>query len=301
MNTPRLWGIIGATGTGKSALALDLADALGSRGRRAEIVNSDAMQLYRGMDIGTAKLPLSERRGIPHHLLDVCDPQDEATVAWYQREARGRIAEIMGRGADAILVGGSGLYVSSVVFDFQFPPRNHELRAELEAQCAEQSVDVLLARLRALDPQLAEEVDAKNPRRVVRALEVAILGGDARATLPSEQVLWKGDTSLIGIVAERAELVQRLDGRVELMWAQGLLDEVRALIPCGIERGPTASRAIGYAQALAQLAGDMSEEEAIAQTQFLTRRYARRQVSWFKRYANVEWLAEPSITGLRIP
>ncbi|QIK62426.1 tRNA (adenosine(37)-N6)-dimethylallyltransferase MiaA [Leucobacter viscericola] len=295
MTAPRLWGIVGATGTGKSALSLDLAEALNANGRSAEIVNADAMQLYRGMDIGTAKLPNNERRGIPHHLFDVCDPAEEATVAWYQPEARARITEILEKGADAILVGGSGLYVSSVVFDFQFPPRDNELRAQLEAELAARGVGALLEQLRELNPRVADEVDARNPRRVVRALEVARLGGDASATLPERPKLWRGGTRLLGVAAERATLVERLDLRVEQMWADGLLDEVRGLIPRGIEQGPTASRAIGYAQALAQLAGTMSEADAIAETQFLTRRYARRQVSWFKRYPGVDWLSAPNI------
>lgn len=300
MTAPQLWVIVGATGTGKSMLSLDLAETLKARGRRAEIVNADAMQLYRGMDIGTAKLAVEDRRAVPHHMFDVCEPTDEATVAWYQVEARARIAEVLERGTDAILVGGSGLYVSSVIFDFQFPPRDHDLRAQLEADFAEHGIEPLLEQLRALDAQLASDVDSRNPRRVVRALEVAMLGGDARATLPEEPTLWKSDTRLLGIAVERATLVERLDRRVEAMWADGLLDEVRGLIPSGIEHGPTASRAIGYAQALAQLAGVMSESEAIAETQLLTRRYARRQVSWFKRYPNVEWLAEPSIAGVSL-
>lgn len=300
MTASQLWVIVGATGTGKSMLSLDLAETLKARGRRAEIVNADAMQLYRGMDIGTAKLAVEDRRAVPHHMFDVCEPTDEATVAWYQVEARARIAEVLERGTDAILVGGSGLYVSSVIFDFQFPPRDHDLRAQLEADFAEHGIEPLLEQLRALDAQLASDVDSRNPRRVVRALEVAMLGGDARATLPEEPTLWKSDTRLLGIAIERATLVERLDRRVEAMWADGLLDEVRGLIPSGIEHGPTASRAIGYAQALAQLAGVMSESEAIAETQLLTRRYARRQVSWFKRYPNVEWLAEPSIAGVSL-
>ncbi|MBK0419327.1 tRNA (adenosine(37)-N6)-dimethylallyltransferase MiaA [Leucobacter sp. CSA1] len=291
--TPRLWAIVGATGTGKSELSLDLAQRLAEAGRPAEIVNADAMQLYRGMDIGTAKLRPEERRGIPHHLFDVVEPAEEATVARYQPAARAAIEGILARGRHAILVGGSGLYVSGVVFDFRFPPRDEALRAELEAEVAETGPAALLERLRGLDPVVAEAVDARNPRRVVRALEVALLGGDARATLPSDPVPWLPDTRILGVRCERAELVGRLDRRVERMWADGLLDEVRALIPRGIERGPTASRAIGYAQALAQLRGESTEAEAVAETQALTRRYARRQVSWFKRYPGVEWLEAP--------
>ncbi|WP_427871100.1 tRNA (adenosine(37)-N6)-dimethylallyltransferase MiaA [Leucobacter luti] len=293
LGAPRLWAVVGATGTGKSALSLDLAEALGARGRGSEIVNADAMQLYRGMDIGTAKVPVAERRGIPHHLFDEVEPRDEATVAWYQERARETIDAVLARGNDAILVGGSGLYVSSVIFDFQFPPRDEALRAELERECEAAGVGPLLERLRALAPAVAEAVDVRNPRRVVRALEVALLGGDAQVVLPSEPVLWREPTTIVGVSCPREELVARLDERVREMWRGGLLAEVRGLIPRGIETGPTASRAIGYAQALAQLAGSLSEEEAIAETQALTRRYARRQVSWFKRYPDVRWVDGP--------
>ncbi|WP_336661489.1 tRNA (adenosine(37)-N6)-dimethylallyltransferase MiaA [Leucobacter sp. USHLN154] len=291
---PKLWAVVGATGTGKSELSLDLAQRLAESGRAAEIVNADAMQVYRGMDIGTAKVPERERRGVPHHLIDVLAPREEATVAWYQAEARAAIRRIHARDADAILVGGSGLYVSSVLFDFQFPPRDDALRAELEAAAERDGVDALLERLRALDAQTAAAVDARNPRRVVRALEVALLGGDAQVTLPTEPRLWQGDetggTRILGVQVDRTTLVQRLDRRVEQMWSAGLLDEVRALIPKGIGDGPTASRAIGYAQALGHLDGRLTQVEAIEETRVLTRRYARRQVSWFKRYAEVEWL-----------
>lgn len=295
---PRLWAVVGATGTGKSALSLALAERLAGSGRQAEVINADAMQFYRGMNIGTAKLNIDERRGIPHHLFDELDPTDEATVAWYQPRARGLIEEIHARGADAILVGGSGLYVSSVIYDFQFPPRDEALRAQLEADEAAHGTASLLARLAQLSPETAAAVDAKNPRRVVRALEVALLGGDARVTLPSKPELWNPHTRLVSVECERAELVPRLDARVEQMWADGLVDEVRALVPRGIERGVTASRAIGYAQALGQLHGTTTEKEAIAETQALTRRYARRQVAWFKRYPGIEHVDGPNIDAV---
>ncbi len=288
--TPRLWVVVGATGTGKTAFSLDLAERLRDEaGRDAEIVNADAMQLYRGMDIGTAKLPERDRRGIPHHLFDALEVTEEATVAWYQPAARAAIERIHGAGHDAILVGGSGLYLSSAIFDFAFPPRDEALRIELEQEAERQGVEALLARLRGLDPGAAGAVDPRNPRRVVRALEVALLGGSAQVTLPAQPRLWRGDTRIIGMRLERAALVERLERRVEQMWADGLLAEVETLIGSGIERGKTASRAIGYAQALAQLRDEQSEQEAIEETQVLTRRYARRQVSWFKRYAGVEW------------
>ena len=282
---PRLWAIVGATGTGKTALSLDLAETLGGRGRPAEIVNADAMQLYRGMDIGTAKLPEDERRGIRHHLFDVLDVTEEAAVAWYQQAARAAIADIHRRGADAILVGGSGLYVSSVLYDFRFPPRDATVRARLEGELETQGPGALFARLRERDPATADRIDPRNGRRIVRALEVLELGERTHgAVLPEAPVLWHAATLVFDVVVPRAELVARLDRRVEAMWRDGLLDEVRALRSRGLEDGVTARRAIGYAQALAELTGELTEREAIAETQALTRRYARRQVSWFKRY-----------------
>ena len=288
----RLWVLVGATGTGKTGLSLRLADALGARGRRTEIVNADAMQLYRGMDIGTAKLPEAERRGIPHHLLDALEVTDDAAVAWYQPTARRVIDEVFARGADAILVGGSGLYVSSVVYDFRFPPHDDALRAELEAELEQVGVAALYARLQAIDPATAGRIDPRNGRRIVRALEVAGQGAQGHgAALPDAPALWHEPTTIIGVELDRDALVPRLDERVERMWRAGLLDEVARLRERGLERGGTAGRAIGYAQALAELRGELSRADAIAQTQALTRRYARRQVSWFRRYPQVRWVA----------
>lgn len=293
-----MWVVAGATGTGKSELALRIAEALRERGNPAEIVNADAMQLYRGMDIGTAKLSVPERRGIPHHLFDVREVTEEAAVAWYQPIARAAIADIHARGGDAILVGGSGLYVSSVIFDFRFPPRDAEVRARLERELDELGSAALMARLRAADPTTAERVDPNNGRRIVRALEVLEQGSATHgAALPEAPQLWHPATRIIGLHVERAELVQRLDARVERMWDAGLVDEVAGLREHGLEQGVTASRAIGYAQALGQLDGRLSQAEAIAETQALTRRYARRQVSWFKRYPDLEWVSPMSDAG----
>jgi tRNA dimethylallyltransferase len=281
--------VVGATGTGKTEQSLLLAEALAERGRPAEIVNADAMQLYRGMDIGTAKLAPTERRGIPHHLLDVLEVTDDAAVAWYQTAARTAIEQILDRGSHAILVGGSGLYVSSVLFDFRFPPRNEALRAELEADLERDGPGVLYDRLRLADPVTAERVDPRNGRRIVRALEVLAQGEATHgAALPDEPVRWH-PSNIIGLTSPRPELVARLDARVEGMWEEGLLAEVEELRARGLERGVTARRAIGYAQALAQLKGTTTRAEAIAETQALTRRYARRQVSWFRRYRDVAW------------
>ncbi|WP_433586612.1 tRNA (adenosine(37)-N6)-dimethylallyltransferase MiaA [Microbacterium hydrocarbonoxydans] len=301
MSSPRLWAVVGATGTGKSDFALDLAGRLREQGNPAEIVNADAMQLYRGMDIGTAKLPVEERRGIPHHLLDVRDITEEAAVAWYQPLARAAIAEIHARGGDAILVGGSGLYVSSVVFDFRFPPRDPAIRARLQGELDELGAGALLERLRAADPETATRIDPHNGRRIVRALEVIEQGSTThQATLPAPPELWHPSSRLIGLHVERSPLVERLDARVERMWAAGLVDEVAHLRGIGLERGATASRAIGYAQALGQLDGRLTRAEAIAETQALTRRYARRQASWFKRYPGLEWVDPLSDAGAMI-
>jgi tRNA dimethylallyltransferase len=285
---PSIVAIVGPTGTGKSALSLDLADTLRAGGREAEIVNADAMQLYRGMDIGTAKLPIDERRGIPHHLLDVLDPHEEASVARYQPDARAVIEAILARGHVPILVGGSGLYVSSVLYDFRFPGTDAAVRERLEAELAADGPGMLHRRLREVDPVAAEAIGASNGRRLVRALEVIEITGEPfGAGLGAEERPWRSSVT-IGLRLDRARLVERLDARVVGMWRHGLVDEVRRLLPGGL--GVTASRAIGYAQAVAQITGDLAETEAIAQAALLTRKYARRQMSWFGRFADTVWL-----------
>lgn len=289
-----MFALVGPTGTGKSDLSLDLAERIehsaGSvAAQRAEIVNADAMQLYRGMDIGTAKLPESERRGIPHHLFDVLEVTDESTVAAYQRDARAVITQIESRGGTPIIVGGSGLYVSAALFEFEFPGTDPDIRKRLEAEADHDGIAKLLERLRTLDPETAQAVDQSNPRRVIRALEIVELTGKpARIGLPEQPVAWH-PVSLVGLFDSRESLVARLDRRVEHMWQKGMLDEVSRLRELGLEHGVTARRAIGYAQALAQLSGEMTEQQAIEQTKVLTRRYARRQMSWFKRYPGIRW------------
>ena len=284
-----LIAIVGATGTGKSGLSLDIAEALVARGEPAEIVNADAMQLYRGMDIGTAKLSVDERRGIPHHLLDSLDIADEANVAAYQRDARAVIDDVTARGAVPILVGGSGLYVSSVLWDFRFPGTDPDIRAGLTNELERGGPGLLYQRLRELDPAAAASIGPSNGRRLVRALEVIEITGEPFGSgLPDESALTR-PTTIIGLQTPRDELVPRLNARVHHMWEAGILTEVRELGP---ERmGITAARAIGYAQAISQLAGSTSEAEAIEQTAVLTRRYARRQVGWFRRYPVARWLA----------
>jgi tRNA dimethylallyltransferase len=272
-----LVAVVGATGTGKSALALDLAERLSG-----EIVNADAMQLYRGMDIGTAKVPQSERRGITHHLLDTLDVSQEASVADYQSDARAVIEAT----ATPILVGGSGLYVSSVIYNFEFPGTDAKVRATLEQELTDRGPGLLFQRLAELDPAAAASIGPSNGRRIVRALEVIELTGQPFGSgLPSEEQYWV-PTVVIGLRAPREQLVHRLDRRVEQMWASGLVSEAGGLGTLGV----TAARAIGYAQALDQIAGELTEGQAIEQAQALTRRYARRQVGWFRRYPAVTWL-----------
>lgn len=281
--------IVGATGTGKSDLSLDVADAMADHGVTAEIVNADAMQLYTGMDIGTAKLSIDERRGYAHHMFDVLEVTQEAAVADYQPQARGVIEEILSRGNLPIFVGGSGLYVSSVLFDFDFPGHDDVIRARLEAELSELGPGIMFQRLLDRAPEAAARIDQKNARRIVRALEVIEVTGDTASlgTLPEEPKYWR-PTAIYGLHEERDVLIERLDRRVDRMWADGLVNEVEGLIPRGLERGVTARRAIGYSQALGQIHGEISEPEAIEQTQALTRRYARRQVSWFKRYQDLQ-------------
>ena len=283
-----LVAIVGSTGTGKSALSLDLAEHLRAAGRDAEIVNADAMQLYRGMDIGTAKLPVAERRGIAHHLLDVLEPRDEASVARYQVEARAVIDDVTSRDVVPILVGGSGLYVSSVLYDFRFPGTDADIRSRLEAELDTHGPGILHRRLREVDPVAAEAIGAANGRRLVRALEVVELTGEPfGAGLGAEERPWRPSVT-IGLQIDRATLVERLDARVAGMWRDGLVDEVARLRPAGL--GVTASRAIGYAQAAAQLDGELDQAAAIEQAALLTRKYARRQVSWFGRFPDTVWL-----------
>ena len=285
-----LIAVVGPTGSGKSDLALDIAEAISDQGGAAEIINSDSMQLYRGMNIGTAKLSESERRGIVHHMLDVLDVTDEATAAEYQLRTRPIIESIQAQGKVPILVGGSMLYVAAVLNTFEFPGHDPELRATLEQRLSDEGIGPLLEQLRKLDPQAAGVIDSANPRRVVRALEVVLHTGQPfAASLPEKPESWQPVLE-IGLNSDRQNLLQRLELRVEQMWEKGLLDEVEALQPVGIRSGKTASRAIGYAQALGQLDGLLTEEQAKEETLRLTARYARRQMSWFRRDERIQWL-----------
>jgi tRNA dimethylallyltransferase len=286
----QLIAVVGATGTGKSELAIGIAERITERGLRAEIVNADAMQLYKGMDIGTAKLPLAERRGIPHHLIDVLEITQASTAAEYQKIARAKILELQASGVIPILVGGSMLYVASCLNNFEFPERDEQLRAELEAELTTHGPYHMHQKLAELDEIAASRIIPENGRRIVRALEIVMLTGEPfAAALPEKTESWQPVLE-IGLRMEREDLLPRLEQRVVRMWEQGLVEEVASLIPLGFRNSKTASVAIGYAQALGQLDGEFTPEEAIASTVMLTQRYARRQVSWFKRDERIQWL-----------
>ena len=287
---PPLVAVVGATGTGKTGCAVGIAQHLATQGVSAEIVNADAMQLYRGMDIGTAKASAPERGGIEHHLLDVWEVSREASVADYQSMARAKIVGLQARGIIPILVGGSGLYVSSVLYEFEFPGTDPALREELEKRLESEGREALVRELATHDPLAAVAIDSRNSRRLIRALEVVTLTGKPfGAGLDAERRRWQEGLVIIGLHTDRDVLVERLDQRVEHMWKNGLVDEARGLLAAGLRDGVTASRAIGYQQALAVIDGESSDAEARESTQALTRRYARRQVSWFRRDESITW------------
>jgi tRNA dimethylallyltransferase len=278
--------VVGATASGKSDLALDLAERLGG-----EVVNTDAMQVYRGMDIGTAKLPVADRRGIPHHLLDLLDVRQPAAVAEFQSWAHEVITDCRARGAVPVLVGGSALYTRAILDIFEFPGTDPEIRARYADRLAAEGPEALHAELAALDPAAAADILATNGRRIVRALEViALTGRPFTATLP-EPTYRDPDTVQIGVDIDRATLDARIARRVEAMWAAGLVEEVRRLAADGLREGLTASRAIGYRQVLAFLDGELSEEQAREQTISGTRRFARRQDSWFRKDPRITWVS----------
>lgn len=277
--------MVGPTATGKSALAVELAVRLGG-----EVINADAMQLYRGMDIGTAKVTVDERRGVPHHLLDVLDVRQAASVAAYQREARAVTESLIAAGRTPILVGGSGLYLQAVLDELDFPGTDPELRARLEAELATAGAPALYDRLSGLDPVAARAILPSNGRRIVRALEVIELTGRPfSASMPRPGPPRYGAV-LIGLDVDTAELDARVDARVTRMFATGLAEEVRTLENQGLREGRTASRALGYQQVLAAFDGDHDLVAAAEQTARATRRFVRRQRSWFRRDTRISWL-----------
>jgi tRNA dimethylallyltransferase len=289
----RLVAVVGPTAVGKSDFAVELAlslagDAAGGGGAGgAEVVNADSMQVYRGMDIGTAKLGEAARRGVPHHLLDIWPVTRTATLAEYQQLALAAVADIEARGKVPIVVGGSGMYVHAVVDRWDIPGTDPEVRAALDAELASSGPGALHERLSELDPAAAIAILPTNGRRIVRALEVVALCGSFSATLPTFDP--NPDLQLIGLQVPREQLDDRIRERINGMWDAGFVDEVRVLQAEGLREGRTASRALGYAQVLAFLAGECTEAEAREQTVLATRRFARRQESWFGRDPRIEW------------
>jgi tRNA dimethylallyltransferase len=277
--------IVGPTGTGKSALALQLAERLGG-----QIVNADAMQLYRGMDIGTAKLPLSERRGVPHHQLDVLDVTETASVARYQQAAAADIEAVAARGAVPIIVGGSMMYIQSLLDEWAFPATDPQVRAKYEQRLAEIGVTALHRELACVDPDAASSILPTDGRRIVRALEVVELTGQPFAASAPAIGAPKWDTAIIGLDWDTTLLDERLAVRTDKMFADGLVGEVQALLKGGLRDGVTASRALGYAQVIADLDAGGDGSAAREPTFLGTRRYVRRQRSWFRRDHRIAWL-----------
>ncbi|MFC0845718.1 tRNA (adenosine(37)-N6)-dimethylallyltransferase MiaA [Streptomyces noboritoensis] len=282
---PRVIAVVGPTAAGKSDLGVFLAQQLGG-----EVVNADSMQLYRGMDIGTAKLTLDERGGVPHHLLDIWDVTEPASVAEYQKLARAEIDRLLAEGRTPVLVGGSGLYVRGAIDVLDFPGTDPDVRARLERELEQDGPGALHRLLAEADPEAARAILPSNGRRIVRALEVIeITGKPFTANLPGHDSVY--DTVQIGVDVGRPELDERIALRVDRMWEAGLVDEVRALEAQGLREGRTASRALGYQQVLTALAGECTEDEARAETVRATKRFARRQDSWFRRDPRVHWLS----------
>ena len=294
---PRI-AVVGPTATGKSDLALDLARALEQTGCGVEIVNADASQLYRGMDIGTAKVPADQRRSVPHHQIDVLEVSQDASVVAYQRHARADLAAIEARGNLPIIVGGSGLYVRALTDDIVFPGTDPRVRARLEERAADQGLAALRAELQRLDAPAAERIEAGDARRIVRALEVIeITGRPFSASLPDYRDA--APTIHLALRPERQALNERIDARAQAMFDAGLLQETEQLVGRGLRQSSTAPRAIGYSQALAVLDGDLSPDQAVAQTAQATRTLASRQIKWFRRDPRVHWVQTQAPTTAR--
>ncbi len=282
--------ISGATATGKSELAIEVAKEIG-----AGIISADSMQLYKGMDIGTAKLAMAERQGITHHLLDLVDVKTDVTVSWYQELARAKIDELRGIGKSVVVVGGTGLYIKAILDDLNFPETDPEVREKLNQEAEKVGGDAMHQRLAKLDPAASLAIPKENVRRVIRALEVIeITGKPFTAILPREDSTKYPDAMQFGLAMDRESLDIRIDNRVAKMWEAGFVDEVEELINQGILEGKTAQAAIGYAQIIRMKHGSMSQEEAIEDTARATRQYARRQETWFSRDLRITWLSATS-------
>ena len=279
--------ITGATATGKSALSIALAESID-----AEIINADSMQVYRGMDIGTAKITVDERQGIRHHMLDVLDVNQDSTVAWYQSDARAAIDEIHSRGKNVVMVGGTGLYIKAVIDELNFPDTDPMVRHTLNKEAEQLGIDAMFERLERLDPAAALAIDRANLRRIIRALEVIeITGKPFTANLPRQESVRYPHAQQFGLVMDRDDLSERIDVRVNSMFEQGLVAEVQKLISEGLLQGRTAQRALGYSQVISYLHNELSLDAAIEETKRATRQYARRQETWFSRDSRIKWIA----------
>jgi len=288
--------ICGATATGKSDLAIALAQKVGG-----EIINADSMQVYQGMDIGTAKVPLEERGGIPHHLLDIYPVNQDMTVARYQELARAKVDQLRADGTPIIVVGGTGLYIKSILDDLNFPDTDPDIRQKITDEAEAIGNEALHAKLAALDPVAALAIPFENVRRVIRALEVIEITGQPYTTnLPREGSTRYPDAIQIGLAMDREDLGERINKRVDRMWELGFVDEVEELINQGLLEAKTAQAAIGYAQIIAMKHGVMSEEEAREDTKRATRQYVRRQETWFSRDARITWLSAHASTPMRL-
>ena len=279
--------IAGATATGKSALSIALAESID-----AEIINADSMQVYRGMDIGTAKITVDERQGIRHHMLDVLEVNQDSTVAWYQSDARAAIDEIHSRGKNVVMVGGTGLYIKAVIDELNFPDTDPMVRHTLNKEAEQLGIDAMFERLERLDPAAALVIDRANLRRIIRALEVIeITGKPFTANLPRQESVRYPHARQFGLVMDREDLSERIDVRVNSMFEQGLVAEVENLIGAGLLQGRTAQRALGYSQVISYLNNELSLDAAIEETKRATRQYARRQETWFSRDSRIKWVA----------
>jgi len=288
--------ISGATATGKSDLAIALAQEL-----QGEIINADSMQLYQGMDIGTAKLPFEERAGIPHHLLDVVPVKQDVTVAWYQTQAREKVDDLLSQNIPVIVVGGTGLYIKALLDDLNFPDTDPVIRQRITDEAEVAGAEAMHAQLATLDPAAALAIPVANIRRVIRALEVIELTGQPyTSSLPRQDSTRYPDAIQIGLAMEREHLGERINTRVDLMWDQGFVDEVETLIDQGLLEGSTAQKAIGYSQIIAMKHGLTTEDEAKEETKRATRQYARRQETWFSRDTRITWLSAHSTTKARL-
>ena len=279
--------LAGATATGKSSLSVELAQAID-----AEIINADSMQVYRGMDIGTAKITLEERQGISHHMLDVLDDNQDSNVAWYQSGAREVIDEIHSRGKSVVMVGGTGLYIKAVIDELNFPDTDPMVRHTLNKEAEDLGIDAMFARLEKLDPAAAIAIDRANLRRIIRALEVIeITGKPFTANLPREESIRYPEARQFGLVMDRELLSERIDQRVNTMFENGFVEEVQKLMSSGLLEGRTAQRALGYSQIVSHLQGETSLDAAVEETKRATRQYARRQETWFSRDARIKWIS----------